>query len=146
MNIRKAQDTDLEQLSSLLDRYRIFYKQESSLELARSFLMDRFHQKDSIVFVGEEAGVLTGFTQLYPSFSTVSLKKLWILNDLFVHQDYRRRGIARKLMLEAMKFSQENEAKGLTLQTAIDNGSAQKLYESLGWVKNVEFYTYNFKH
>ena len=83
-----------------------------------------------------------GFTQLYPSFSSVSTKRLWILNDLFVSDEARRFGVARALMEKARIFAIETDAKGLILETALDNEPAQALYESLGYTRDDEYYRY----
>ena len=84
MNIRQATITDLDQLSILFAKYRVFYKQTFETGEAKQFLAERFKGEESIIFIVIENGEPAGFTQLYPSFSTVGLKKIWILNDLFV--------------------------------------------------------------
>jgi ribosomal protein S18 acetylase RimI-like enzyme len=83
-----------------------------------------------------------GFTQLYPSFSSVSLKPLWILNDLFVRSDIRRGGVGRALLDRARQDAVESGAKGLILSTAVTNKPAQTLYESCGWQRDDEFTHY----
>ena len=62
----------------------MFYRQDSDLEGAKVFLRNRMERKESVIFVAVEDGEYIGFTQLYPSFSSISMKELWILNDLFV--------------------------------------------------------------
>ncbi|GHO63556.1 hypothetical protein KSC_024480 [Ktedonobacter sp. SOSP1-52] len=84
-----------------------------------------------------------GFTQLYPSFSSVSLKPLWILNDLFVIQGARHSGIGKALLDRAREFAVETQARGLTLKTAVNNSDAQTLYEVAGWQKDRQLYSYN---
>ena len=83
-----------------------------------------------------------GFTQLYPSFTSVSLGRIWILYDLYVTPEVRRQGIGRRLMVRAHQFARASGALGLELSTARDNKSAQALYESLGYVRDKEFYYY----
>jgi GNAT superfamily N-acetyltransferase len=83
-----------------------------------------------------------GFTQLYPSFSSVSVKRLWILNDLFVSQAARRGGVGRRLLERAREWAVETGAKGLTLTTALNNTAARALYESCGWRLDDEFAHY----
>jgi GNAT superfamily N-acetyltransferase len=83
-----------------------------------------------------------GFTQLYPSFSSVSLKPLWILNDLFVSSAIRRGGVARALLERARQHAIETGAKGLMLSTGVTNKPAQALYESCGWRRDDEFFQY----
>jgi GNAT superfamily N-acetyltransferase len=81
---------------------------------------------------------------LYPSFSSVSAERLWILNDLFVVDAMRGKGYGEAILLFAQGYCKGMNAKGLDLQTAIDN-PAQQLYEKLGWVKDEHFLTYNWR-
>ena len=145
--IRQVTINDLEELAILFDRYRIFYGQTSDLEKASSFLFDRFEHGESVIFIAEDrkANKLAGFTQLYPIFSSVSMKRLWLLNDLFVEEIYRRQGIANRLLDAAKVFAVHTKAKGLELATAKDNYQAQKLYEKLGYVKDDEFFHYSLR-
>jgi GNAT superfamily N-acetyltransferase len=84
--------------------------------------------------VNDEA---VGFTQLYPSFSSVSMQRSYILNDLFVGERYRKQGIGVALLNKAKQLCRDNSFKGLALETETSN-PAQHLYESLGWVKNTD--------
>jgi GNAT superfamily N-acetyltransferase len=139
-----ASISNIDQLIPLFDGYRVFYKQKSDPEAARNFLEERFAKNDSVIFLcldASEKGL--GFTQLYPSFSSVSLQRTYILNDLFVASEARKKGVGEALMEHAKQFAQANGSKGLTLETDIDN-PAQKLYKKLGWKKdvNVNHYTW----
>lgn len=122
----------LEQLVPLFDGYRQFYKQHSDPERGRQFLHERLDNDESVIFLALVDGQPAGFTQLYPSFSSVSLRRLWILNDLFVAPWARGRGVGAALLTRARAWAEETWAKGLVLETAVDN-PAQHLYESLGW-------------
>lgn len=140
MIIRRAKKKDIEKLSVLFDKYRIFYKQQSDIESARSFLKKRMKRKESVIFVAEERKELIGFTQLFPIFSSVSMKRTWLLNDLYVNEKARGIGTATKLLEAAKQFGIETESKWLILQTAADNFIAQKVYEKNGWVKERDFF------
>lgn len=143
LTIKKATSTDIPQLSILFDNYRIFYKQKSDLALAKSFLTERIQNDESVIFYAlSNDEKFVGFIQLYPSFSSVSAKRLWILNDLYVQKEARGSGVATKLMNRAKDFAIETNTKGLSLGTQITNTKAQKLYETLGYEKDEEFYHY----
>ena len=132
--VREAGLEDVDRLAPLFDGYRQFYRQHADLEGARRFLAERLGAGESRVFVAETAdGWPLGFVQLFPSFSSVSMKRLWILNDLFVAPDARRSGVARVLMDRAREFAVETGAKGLILETESHNAPAKRLYEDLGW-------------
>jgi len=143
VTIARAERKHLDDLAPLFDGYRQFYGQRSDLAAARAFLGERIERDESVIYVAYADGGAAGFTQLYPSFSSVSLKRLWILNDLFVRSDIRRGGVARALLERARLHAVETGAKGLVLSTALTNGPAQNLYESCGWQRDDEFFQYH---
>jgi len=138
MIIRRAKKKDMDELSVLFDKYRIFYKQKSDVENARAFLKKRMKRKESVIFVAEEREELIGFTQLFPIFSSVSMKRTWLLNDLYINERSRGIGAATKLLDAVKEFGAETNSKWLLLQTAADNFTAQKVYEKNGWVKETD--------
>jgi GNAT superfamily N-acetyltransferase len=141
IQVKQATINDLNVIAPLFNAYRMFYQQTSDLNVARNFLSERLQKQESVIFfaTNEDAEGL-GFVQLYPSFSSVSAKRLWILNDLFVAEPARRGGVARRLMQRARDYAITTNAKGLFLETAHDNFHGQSLYESLGYQRNSEFY------
>jgi ribosomal protein S18 acetylase RimI-like enzyme len=145
MKVFQARLEHLERVSQLFDQYRVFYKSSSDLETARKFIQERFHKSDSVVLVVSNNGHIVGFTQLYPSFSSVSMKRVWILNDLFVEQTCRKQGVAKLLLSAAENFARQTEAIRISLATQISNVAAQSLYESLGYCKDEEFHHYSLK-
>ena len=140
MVIRRAKKKDIELLSVLLDKYRIFYKQQPDIARARSFLKKRMKRKESVIFVAEARKELIGFTQLFPIFSSVSMKRTWLLNDLYVDEKSRGIGAATALLNAAKEFGEATNSKWLLLQTAADNFTAQKVYEKNGWIKETDFF------
>jgi len=145
MKIIQATSENIEQLLQLFEGYRSFYKQEKNTEAAKSFLESRFQLKDSVIFLAfDSTNKAVGFTQLYPSFSSVSMQRTYILNDLFVSSEVRGKGVGEALLNHAKQFAIDNKSKGLTLETEIDN-PAQKLYERLGWKKDKDVFHYTWK-
>lgn len=142
MEVYKATIQDLDGISVLFDLYRVFYEQPSNLHAAKNFIRERLEKNDSVIFVAVEDGKYIGFTQLYPTFSSVSMKRLWTLNDLYVDKENRKSGVGGKLLGAAKQLAIETNAKGLQLQTAVDNFTAQRLYESDGWEKDQDFFYY----
>ena len=144
IRIVRAERKDLDDLVPLFDGYRQFYGQRSDLAAARAFLRERIERDESVIYLAyTEPGEAAGFTQLYPSFSSVSLKPLWILNDLYVRSDVRRGGVGRALLERARQHAIETAAKGLVLSTGVTNKAAQTLYESCGWQRDDEFFQYH---
>lgn len=140
MTVRKAKKKDIEQLVVLFDKYRIFYKQKGDVQAAKLFLKKRMKRKESVIFVAEERRVLIGFTQLFPIFSSVSMQRTWLLNDLYVNENARGKGAAGVLLNAARDYGKETKSKWLLLQTAADNHTAQKVYEKNGWIKEGDLF------
>jgi len=134
MNIITANTEHLEDLVVLFDAYRIFYEQESDKESAKQFLENRISKNESVIYIAYIDDVAVGFTQLFPSFSSVSMKGSYILNDLYVDKAFRKKGVGSSLLNKSKELCIEKNYKGLGLQTSIEN-PAQFLYESLGWEK-----------
>lgn len=145
MKIIKATKENLDQLLPLFEGYRTFYKQPKDLKAAHNFLYQRLNNKDSVIFIFiDKTNNAQGFTQLYPSFSSVSLQGTFILNDLFVNPKFRGKGIGEALLNHAKNFALKENSKGLTLETSINN-PAQKLYERLGWKKDSDVFHYTWE-
>jgi GNAT superfamily N-acetyltransferase len=143
LRIVRVERKHLEDVIPLFDEYREFYEANSDHAAARAFLTERTEREESVIFLAfSSPHEPVGFTQLYPSFSSVSLKRLWILNDLFVRPDVRRGGVGRKLLERARQHALETGTKGLVLSTAVTNKPAQTLYESCGWQRDDEFIHY----
>lgn len=133
MNVRRATVEDVDAIASLFDLYRTFYEQPSDLALAHRFIGERLQQGESVIFLAEMDGKAVGFTQLFPSFSSVGATRIWILNDLYVDATARRQGVAQALLQAASEFARADGARRLELETDHGNDSAQALYRRLGW-------------
>lgn len=142
MMIQRATINDLNALTELFDSYRIFYKQESNLEGAKSFLKERLVNEESVVFIAYDESNPVGFVQLYPTFSSVSMKRSWVLNDLYVNASARKKGFGEMLIKKAIEFAEETGAKGVSLETGHDNVTAQSLYEKIGFKKESNYFYY----
>lgn len=142
--VRQAVLSDLEALVPLFDDYRQFYGCTSDVGAVREFLLARFNHGESFLFIAYEDETPVGFTQLYPSFSSVSLARTFILNDLFVSEQARRSGVASKLMSAAVEFARASRAVRVSLSTAMTNEAAQALYQYAGWKRDEQFFVYHF--
>ncbi|MCL7987503.1 GNAT family N-acetyltransferase [Sphingobacterium sp. lm-10] len=148
MKIARIDKSQYESVVDLFNDYRIFYQQKSDKELAKIFIRQRLENNESVIFLATDStsGAAMGFTQLYPKFSSMRVTKNWILNDLFVDPNYRKQGIGEKLIHEAMAFARQDGATRLYLSTAVDNLTAQRLYEQVGFEKqgiDTAFYDYS---
>lgn len=141
-DIVRATLEHLDVATKLFGAYRIFYEQTSDLPGARAFLQERMERDESVLFIAMDGDTGLGFTQLYPLFSSVSMGSLWLLNDLYVAPEARKRGVGAALLERAREFARETGTVGLELSTAKDNFSAQRLYEKLGWKRDEDYYHY----
>jgi ribosomal protein S18 acetylase RimI-like enzyme len=145
MELRRADLDEVELIVPLFDGSRQFYGQPSDPARARAFIGERLSRGESVIFLAVEDGEPLGFTQLYPVFSSTHCRPLWILNDLYVAPEARRRGVARMLMDQARDHAVETGACGIQLETAHTNSSAQRLYESLGYQMDKNYRVYELR-
>lgn len=143
LSVRQAVIADVDVLAPLFDAYRQFQGQDGNLPGARDFLRARFDHGESIVFIAEEGERALGFAQLYPSFSSVSLARVFLLNDLFVAAGGRRRGVATRLLDAVVAYARSLQAARMTLFVARPNTTAQALYEARGWAQDDRFLVYH---
>jgi GNAT superfamily N-acetyltransferase len=143
ISTRQAVLSDLEDLALLFDQYRGFQGQPTDTAAARTFLRERFNHGESVVFIAQDGADAVGFAQLYPSFSSVSLSRVLVLNDLFVAEAGRRKGTASKLLMDIEAYALAVGATRISLNVARHNSSAQELYVSQGWTPDEQFFMYH---
>lgn len=141
LEVVRATLSDIESIVPLFDAYRVFYERASNENAAKSFIEERLSKGESIIFLANWEENAVGFTQLYTTYSSVSLESFYILNDLFVLPRFRGKGIGELLLNKAKEYCLAKGFKGVALETAKDN-PAQHLYEKLGWKKDTEFFHY----
>lgn len=146
IEIFEADPFDIDALSKLFDAYRQFYRQKSDIKAAKEFLNERMKQGDSVIYIAfNEYFKAIGFTQLYPLFSSVGMKKTWLLNDLFVDPEYRGQGVSRQLISRAKELARTSQSNGIHLETEKTNSVGLNLYPSEGFELNVTSNFYFWK-
>ena len=145
IKIIKANTKHINDLAILFDLYRQFYKYKKNLKNSKNYIHKRILNNESTIFISLYNKKIVGFVQLYETFDSLNLNKKLILYDLYVLTEYRRLGIAKKLMKKSKNFSIKNKYGKIELSTAIDNFNAQKLYESLDYVRDKEYYNYELE-
>jgi GNAT superfamily N-acetyltransferase len=145
IQIRRADIHDLGLITPLFDLYRQFYEQASDLVSAKSFLQQRIRQNESVIFLAFDGADAVGFTLLYPGFSSVSMARTFLLNDLYVVSSHRRHGVGSLLLAAAVAHAKAEQAVRLSLTTNATNATAQSVYEAQGWAREKAFLTYNFE-
>jgi TetR/AcrR family transcriptional repressor of bet genes len=146
LKITRASSTDAAVIARLFDKYRQFYQQPANPRLAKRFIGDNLQKERSVIFLARDIDdKALGFVQLYPGWCSVAAKPLYTLYDLFVSTEARQRGVGRELMLAAQNFARRQRACRIDLETAVDNFSAQNLYEDLGYERETSFYKYSLE-
>ncbi len=141
IEILSGSEANLELLLPLFDAYRVFYRKAPELAAAKDFLRERLRKKESEIFIAKWEGRTAGFVQLYPLFSSTRMKRLWLLNDLYVSPEFRRKGISLALIVRCKKLCEETRACGLILETEKSNAAGRILYPKAGF-KIDEYHDY----
>jgi GNAT superfamily N-acetyltransferase len=149
--VRVGDIGDIDEVAPLFDAYRAFYGATVDPAATREFLTARVSRGESVLLVASimpsghartpriTTGTAVGFAHLYPMFSSVSLRRVTVLNDLFVASEWRRAGIARELIASTAAFASSAGAVRVELATQRLNVPARQLYQSLGFAPDDEF-------
>lgn len=139
-------DGDLDALAPLFDAYRVFYGQPSDPALARDYLARRLGAGEHVGFLARDAaGAAVGFALLSQTFSSVGLRRIWLLNDLFVAPQVRKSGTGAALMKAVEEFARATGAGRLDLFTARTNATAQSVYRRAGWTEDTDYLRFQKK-
>ena len=145
MEVREAKLLDLDSLSALFHTYRqlsVSLNGASTIQESRNWLEERLANNEATFLIAIKDSDLCGFATLYQGFSSISLKKYWVLNDLYVLDSARGLGIGSKLLEAVDSYVITTNAKGVELETSVNNISAQSLYERLGYIENTQYKSY----
>lgn len=137
--VRQAVVADLDAVADLLDQFRQFQGQPPGRPACLAFLRERFDHGESVVFLATLDERPAGFAQLYPSFSSTALARVYILNDLYVSADARRSGAASALLAAVEQYAWTFGACRVSLNVLRSNVDAQAVYRARGWVQDNEY-------
>lgn len=144
IEIIQATETHLEELVIAFEAYRVWYRKKASPEEAKKFLSERISNKESVIYIATEDNKVLGFTQLYPLFSSTRMKRLWLLNDLYVHDQHRGKGISKQLINAAKDLCRRTDGCGVMLETEMSNVIGNKLYPATGFEQNTDHNFYEW--
>ncbi|MDG9925569.1 MULTISPECIES: GNAT family N-acetyltransferase [unclassified Pseudomonas] len=147
MRIVQATLEHLDLLTPLFIKYREFYGELPFPDSSRKFLETRLKRKESVIYLAlaDDEDKLLGYCQLFSSYSSLSLKRVWILNDIFVAEDARRMLVADRLLQTAKQMAKETNAVRMRVATSVSNEVAQKTYESIGFREDTRFKNYTLE-
>lgn len=81
-------------------------------------------------YVWEERGQIVGNASLLP---VAGHPERWVLANVVVHPDFRRRGIGREMVEACLGMARARQIERLMLQVKLDNPEAERLYQRLGF-------------
>lgn len=142
LNIQQATFDDLDELAAMFNEYRQFYRQASDVERCKLFLQQRLERQESIAFIAWLQDKAAGFIHLYPGYSSVHLKPIWTMNDLYVRSFARRKGVGFALLDKAKEMAIDSGAIVIKLSTEQRNLAAQQVYQAKGYRRDQTFYHY----
>ncbi len=148
MKVETATLEDLDQIVELFDAYRVFYRKESDKKGAKVFLKSRITNHESIIYYAKnDNDKYVGFAQLYPVFSSTNMKRIWLLNDLYVVEKARGLGVSKLLIDRCKDLARQTNALGLSLETELNNEIGNNLYPKVGFQLDTEhnFYFWSTK-
>ncbi|NVK22194.1 MAG: GNAT family N-acetyltransferase [Kangiellaceae bacterium] len=143
MNIKLLEINEIEEFVPHFDSYRQRYKQDSEVERISEFLRHLLEKQAAKIFVSYESSEdqqhMTGFVILYPSYSSIGLAPIWILNDFYVFAGEKKRETARALLDQAAKLCKLTDAIRIEVTTRKENYRLHKLYKEYGFEKDYKY-------
>ncbi|WHZ03859.1 GNAT family N-acetyltransferase [Neobacillus sp. YX16] len=143
--IRQATIQDLHRIVPIFDSYRKYFGQKKDPDMVEEFLFDRFEHLESVIFIAEQQDEVIGFAQLYPVFSSLTLQRVWLLNDFFIAEEFRGSGVGSQLFTAVKEFTLLTKSKGIELSVEHTNKKAWSFWEKQGFKQDEEFRYYFYK-
>jgi ribosomal protein S18 acetylase RimI-like enzyme len=122
--------------ADLFNQYNSFRDETLREKPVLNRMGERMFNSEPVLFIAlrnQAESIPVGFIQLYSICSSTNAVKTTIVNDLYVLPDYRKNGIALKLIEVAVKYAINNKSALIQLETLQDDLNAQKLFESVGF-------------
>lgn len=143
MQVLKATILHLDELVPMFDDYRVSYKMDSNIKGANQFMTERLQKQDSEIYIAvSENKEIAGFIQLYPTYSSLRMRRAWTLNDIYVKVAFRGEGVARLLVDRAKELAVYSRSAGLLVETQKTNVVANQMYPKLGFQMYRSFNSY----
>jgi GNAT superfamily N-acetyltransferase len=145
LTIRQATIQDLSKIVPIFDSYRAYFKQQKDPVRVEQFLFEKFEHMESVIFIAQLEDEVVGFAQLYPIFSSLTLQRVWLLNDFFIAEEYWGSGVGTQLFAKVKEFTLLTKSKGIELSVEHTNKKAWAFWEKQGFKMDEEFRYYFYK-
>lgn len=137
--IKECELEHVDELVPAFDSYRQRFKQSSNLDGVQAFLQQRVANKDARILIAIENMKMTGFALLYPSFSSIGMAPILVLNDFYVFAGNSKRETALALLDGAVELCSENSAIRIEVTTRKENHRLHALYRDYGFEKDYKY-------
>jgi GNAT superfamily N-acetyltransferase len=146
VEVRPISRQEVDDVLPLIAGYQRFYGAEPDLERNRVFFSRFLQPSDEGLLLGAWVdGALAGFATLYWFHSSTKATDAVLMNDLFVREDIRGKGIGRALIKSALDEARRRGSAHLEWLTAPDNLTAQRLYDSVPGAGRSTWYAYEIE-
>jgi GNAT superfamily N-acetyltransferase len=137
---------EFEELLPLIAAYQRFYEVEGVDDARNRAFFRRFlaPSEDGLLLGARSGKRLVGYACLYWHFSSLEACESVLMNDLFVAESARGKGVGRALIEAAAAVAREREVPFVEWSTAPDNATAQRLYDSTG-AQRTEWFSYELR-
>jgi len=134
MHIRAAVPGDEEALFTLMRALARFERLEDTVTgSAAALAAHLFGERPwAEAILAEEEGAAVGYALFFPTYSTFLTKPGLYLEDLFVLESHRRRGLGRALLTEVRRLAEARGAGRLEWSVLDWNANAIAFYERFG--------------
>jgi GNAT superfamily N-acetyltransferase len=132
---------DLPELLPMLRAYCDFYRVDPTDERLRALVSALIADpSEGLQLIARDSdGTPLGFATIYWTWQTLYAARVGVLNDLFVTPASRGSGAGRALIERCRELCRERGAEKLVWETALDNTTAQRLYDGIGAEKSTWF-------
>lgn len=140
LTIRLAQEEDCAGILSFIKGLAAYEKMSDQVVATEEKLKDSlFNKKQAEVLIGEEDGVPVAFALFFHNYSTFLGKANMYLEDLFVKEAHRGRGVGGAMFARLAKLAVQRGCERLDWACLDWNSSAAAFYKKMGAVAMEEW-------
>lgn len=151
MNIRLATTEDIPQilplwrnLSDTHGEMEPMFKVVENAETKFAEYLNLILTKENFsVFVAVDGPIIAGYViaNISETPEVFVIRRRLYVQDMIVNPDYRRTGVASKLMDEIMGFAKQQQVEKMDLLVAVKNEKANKFWKAMGFEPALNYMT-----
>lgn len=144
VTIRSATMDDIPVLVEMIRHLATYEKLERSNCISEEALRAEFSRAEPTlqVIVAEVAGDVVGMASFFETYSTFAARCGMYVEDIFVQESHRFRGIGKRLFRHLAHLAKERDYGRIEWTSLLWNTSAAEFYESLGAAPSDVWSTY----